>query len=103
MSTKYRILSVDDDTDILTFFEMVLTDKYEVVTSSKGKEALTKCKECEPDLVMLDVMMPDMSGFEVCQEIRRMPGLENLPIIMLSGLASPKDQKSGYKEVPVII
>lgn len=98
MSNKYRILSADDDTDILSFVEMVLSDKYEVITSSSGKEAITKCKECDPDLVILDVMMPDMSGFEICQAIRKMQGKGNLPIIMLSGLDSPKDQKSGYKE-----
>jgi DNA-binding response OmpR family regulator len=98
MDTKYRILSVDDDTDILKFIEMVLSDKYEVVTSSLGKEALIKCKECEPDLVILDVMMPDMSGFEICHEIRKMTATKNLPIIMLSGLDNPQDHKSGYKE-----
>lgn len=98
MSDKYRILSVDDDTDILSFIEMVLSDKYEMITSSSGKEAIVKCKECDPDLVILDVMMPDLSGFEICQAIHKMPGKGNLPIIMLSGLDSPKDQKSGYKE-----
>ncbi len=95
---RYRILAVDDDQDVLDFVKESVGDKYEVVTSLDGPEALVKFRECEPDLILLDVMMPGMSGYEVCQEIRKIPGKKNVPVIMLSALDSVEDHKAGYRE-----
>jgi DNA-binding response OmpR family regulator len=98
MDIRHRILAIDDDSEILDFIKMSLRSKFEMITATSGREGLAKCKECQPDLVILDVMMPDLSGFEICQAIRRMQGKAYLPIIMFSALDSVEDHKSGYKE-----
>ena len=95
---RYRILAVDDDPDVLLFVRTALSSQYEVITATNGPEALDKFREGEPDLVLLDVMMPGMSGYDVCQEIRKIPGKKNLPIIMLSALDGVDDHKAGYRE-----
>jgi DNA-binding response OmpR family regulator len=96
--SRYRILAVDDDQDVLDFVKESVGDKYEVITSMDGPEALVKFKECEPDLVLLDIMMPGMSGYEVCQEMRKVPGKKEVPVIMLSALDTVEDHKAGYRE-----
>lgn len=96
-SPKYRILAVDDEQDVVLFVKSTLGDQYEVITSNDPREALLKFQDCEPDLVLLDVMMPGMSGYDVCQAIRKIAG-NSLPVIMLSALDTVDDHKSGYRE-----
>ena len=71
-SQKKRILVVDDLDDNLFFMQMFLeSEGYQVETASNGKQALTKIWEAPPDLVLLDVMMPDLDGYEVTRQIRQ--------------------------------
>jgi two-component system, OmpR family, alkaline phosphatase synthesis response regulator PhoP len=69
---------------------------YEVVTAFDGKEGLEKIKAEKPNLVVLDVMMPYMDGFEVLKSLRREADTENLPVIMLTAKAQDKDVFEGY-------
>jgi two-component system alkaline phosphatase synthesis response regulator PhoP/two-component system response regulator VicR len=69
---------------------------YQVVTAYDGKEGLEKIKAEKPSLVVLDVMMPYMDGFEVLKNLRKDPEFENLPVIMLTAKAQDKDVFEGY-------
>ena len=96
---KKKILIVDDEDDILHFLELVLREKgYEVVTASGGHEALTKAQVDRPDLVLLDIMMPQMDGWEVLKLLRVDEGTSHIPVAMLSARTEAKDRVQGLQE-----
>ena len=96
---KRKILVVDDEEDILHFLEMVLTEKgYEVVTATGGHQALTRAQIEHPDLVLLDVMMPQMDGWEVLKLLRADEGTAHIPVAMLSARTEAKDRVHGLQE-----
>lgn len=83
---RKTILIVDDDPAVLMLAEEAFAQELiDVVTVSSGEQALEKIESIAPDLVLLDIMMPGMDGFETCERIRSMPEFENTPIIMLTG------------------
>ena len=85
MADPRRILVVDDEIYILHILEFSLSmEGYEVVTASDGNEAVKKLAECNPDMVVLDVMMPGLDGFAVCREIRAGESSRAIPVILLS-------------------
>jgi len=90
------ILVVDDDPDIARFVEVNLRSVgYDVLVASDGEEALSRAEEVRPDLVLLDVMMPRVDGFEVAQRLRRNPRTANTSIIMLTAKALSSDKVLG--------
>ncbi len=90
------ILVVDDDPDIARFVEVNLRSAgYDVAVAADGEEALQKAWEMRPDLVLLDVMMPRIDGFEVAQRLRRNPQTANTSIIMLTAKALSTDKVLG--------
>ena len=96
---KKKILIVDDEDDILHFLELVLREKgYEVATASGGHEALTKAQLERPDLVLLDIMMPQMDGWEVLELLRVDEGTSHIPVAMLSARTEAKDRVQGLQE-----
>jgi DNA-binding response OmpR family regulator len=98
MTQKQRILIVDDDPELSRMIGFILQKSgYEVITANNGKEGLQKADEMRPDLIVLDVMMPDMSGIEVCQKLRDRPMTRNVPLIMLSALADIDAKLSGFQ------
>jgi len=85
--TPVKILAVDDEETNLDFFETVLSrENFVLIKARDGIEALEKFDQCQPDLVLLDLMMPRLNGYDVCARLRRNPRAHNVPIIMLSGL-----------------
>ena len=99
MSMKKKILVVDDEEDILHFLELVLREKgYEVVTAMNGHEALTTAQIEKPDLVLLDIMMPQMDGWEVLKLLRVDDETANIPVAMLSARTEAKDREQGLQE-----
>ncbi len=87
MSNKKKILVVDDQPHIARILSLHLRlDDYEVVTASGGREALLKIESEKPDLVLLDIMMPDFDGRMVLETIRSDPLYRDLPVIMLTAL-----------------
>ena len=95
---KGKILVVDDENYILHILDFSLgAEGYEVLTAEDGEAAVQKCKDERPDLVVLDVMMPKMDGFEACRAIKRDPDLAGTPVILLSAKARDVDQKQGYE------
>ena len=88
MSTAKKILAVDDENDVLLIIKTALVSEgFEVKTASGGTDALAIAPEFQPDLVIVDMMMPEMTGFEVLKEIRAIPELKQIPVIMLTGVA----------------
>jgi two-component system, OmpR family, response regulator len=93
-SKGYRILAVDDTPDNLFLLQTFLeAEGFEVETADSGKSALAKLNQVQPDLVLLDVMMPDMNGFEVTQEIRARNRTQTLPILLISAHDEHRLQK----------
>jgi diguanylate cyclase (GGDEF)-like protein len=92
------ILVVDDDPDIARFVEVNLRSAgYDVAVAADGQEALDKAGELRPDLVLLDVMMPRIDGFEVAQRLRKNPTTANTSIIMLTAKALSADKVTGLQ------
>jgi PAS domain S-box-containing protein len=96
MKTKTRILLVDDNLSLLEVISrLVRSEGYEVFTAPTGLEGLRLTRQRLPDLVLLDVQLPDLNGFEVCREIKSDPALVDVFVIMLSGEATSGSQKAG--------
>ncbi len=92
-----KILVCDDERHIVRLIQVNLERQgWEVVTAYDGKEGLEKVKSEKPGLMVLDVMMPYMDGFEVLKSIRKEPETEKLPVIMLTAKAQDKDVFEGY-------
>lgn len=98
MTPKRTILLVDDDGDILAMISILLETKgFEVLTCSSGVEALEKLKTVKPNLVLLDVMMPGMSGYDVLVHMKQRPETQNIPVIMVTARGEGTDIISGYQ------
>jgi two-component system alkaline phosphatase synthesis response regulator PhoP/two-component system response regulator VicR len=92
-----KVLVCDDERHIVRLIQVNLERQgYTVVTAFDGKDGLEKVKLEKPDLMVLDVMMPYMDGFEVLKALRREPEYEALPVIMLTAKAQDKDVFEGY-------
>jgi DNA-binding response OmpR family regulator len=93
-----KILIVDDDPCLLRLVGYILEKEgYEIVTAMDGQEALEKVETENPDLVLLDVMMPGINGLEVCRQLRHQPETAGLPIIMLSARSKVSDRIAGLQ------
>ena len=93
MTALPQILVVDDNaTNVKLLTKLLAVEDYEVSTADSGKAALEMIEQAAPDLVLLDVIMPEMSGYEVCRAIRANPKTRLLPVIMVTAL-DPTDER----------
>lgn len=93
-----KILLVDDEQDILEIVGYNLTQEgYQIVTASNGKEAIQVAKKELPQLIIMDVMMPEMDGMEACEHIRRLPELSNVIIAFLTARNEDYSQVAGFE------
>jgi len=84
-----KVLVVEDHPDLLQFLDLVLTRHgWDVITSSSGREALDKLKYTSPRLILLDMWMPGMDGFELARFLKRCPHYRDIPILAVTGLSS---------------
>ncbi|MEK7716055.1 MAG: response regulator, partial [candidate division NC10 bacterium] len=98
MNTPPRLLVVDDTPANLKLLADLLGAKgYGVVTAAAGPEALEKVEKERPDLVLLDVMMPGMSGYEVCKKLRENPATATLPVVMVTALDPAQERVKGIE------
>lgn len=95
-NNKKKILIVDDVRSTTILMEKLLA-QYDCTVAFSGKEALLKANKIRPDLILLDVMMPDMDGFEVCAQIRAHPKLNYIPIIMVTALGDRQSKLRGLE------
>jgi two-component system, OmpR family, alkaline phosphatase synthesis response regulator PhoP len=92
-----KILLVDDEQDILEIVGYNLTQEgYKIVTASNGKEAIAVAKKERPQLIIMDVMMPEMDGMEACENIRKIPELSNIIITFLTARSEDYSQVAGF-------
>lgn len=92
-----KILLVDDEQDILEIVGYNLSQEgYQIVTASNGKEAIAKAKKERPQLIIMDVMMPEMDGMEACENIRKIPELQDTIITFLTARSEDYSQVAGF-------
>ncbi len=94
---KKRVLVADDDPSISRLLERVLAREYDVVSASDGTGALALASEIRPQLMILDVMMPGLDGFQLAGRVRLLPELKNVPIIFLTARDGPLDTIKGIQ------
>lgn len=93
-----RVLVVDDILPNVKLLEAKLTSEYyDVITATNGEEALSVVEKDSPDLILLDVMMPGMDGFEVCNRIKKDPSLAHIPVVMVTALTDTEDKVRGLE------
>ena len=94
----YTILAVDDiATNIMLLKAVLSRAKYKIVTASGGYEAIEKASKEAPDLILLDIMMPDLDGYEVIKHLKADPVTQDIPVIFLTALHNPEDIVKGFK------
>jgi two-component system phosphate regulon response regulator PhoB len=93
-----RILVVDDEADLVELVEYNLRQAgYQVTTAGTGAAAFAEIRRSRPDLIVLDLMLPDMQGTEICKRLRRDPETENVPIVMLTARSAEIDRVVGFE------
>lgn len=102
MADKKTILIIDDEPDTLTYFSSLLGDNgYATMTAENGQEALARVKEAAPDLITLDVTMPEKSGVRCYRELREHDAWRDIPVIMITGISEDfRTFISSRKHVP---
>lgn len=96
--SEYKVLIVDDVMSNVLLLKVLLTnEKFKIATATNGQQALEAVEKEQPDLILLDVMMPDMSGFEVSQHLKAKPETSDIPIIFLTALNSTADIVKGFQ------
>ena len=96
--SEYKVLIVDDIISNVLLLKVLLNnEKFQIVTASNGTEALAQVKKEKPDLVLLDVMMPDISGFDVAKQMKADPEMSDIPIIFLTALKSTAERVKGFQ------
>ena len=97
MQEKNKILAVDDNSINLAVIKELLGSQYNLMTVSTGLDVLKMAQEFRPDLIILDIMLPDIDGYEVCQQIRKSSLLRYTKIIMISAKAMVSERLKGYQ------
>lgn len=91
---KKTILLVDDDPVNIDVLNIILGEKYNIMVATSGAQALLLAPE-QPDLILLDIMMPEMDGYEVCRRLKNAPALSGIPVIFVTGMNDPEDEIKG--------
>lgn len=95
---RYKILVVDDEPIAIEILKNILGDEFEIETAEDGKNGLLKAVEFQPDLMLLDVRMPELDGWEVCRQIKQSRFTDGIKVVMISAYAiGDRDRLAGYK------
>ena len=95
--SKKRIVVADDEPFILSALQDTLSDSYSVTTASNGVEAIKAVQKVNPNLIILDVMMPEMDGLEACKNLKRDKATSSIPVILLTAKGQITDIEKGFK------
>ena len=93
---KQTLLLVDDEPVNLRILKQLLHPDYQLIFAKHGEEALKLALQERPDLILLDIMMPDMTGFEVCQQLKQRPETQAIPVIFVTALSEEHDEAAGF-------
>jgi DNA-binding response OmpR family regulator len=98
MPRPAKILAVDDEPDLIDLMQYHLVRAgHDVATASNGWEAIHSIRQRRPDIILLDLMLPDLDGFGVCEILRRDPNTATIPIVIVSAWASPDSRNLGLE------
>lgn len=96
--SKGKILVVDDEINITQILEFSIgAEGYEVIAAQNGEEAIDKARREQPDLIILDIMMPIIDGYEACRILKANPLTKNIPVILLTAKGREIDKRLGYE------
>lgn len=96
--SNYKILAVDDEPDVLSLLNLMLTSQgYNVVTAADGQEGLEKARTENPNLILLDVMLPKLDGYKIARMLKFDENFKHIPIIMLTAKVQEKDRQTGME------
>src|SRR5712691_5728941 len=96
MSSKPRVLGVDDNPRNLSILRKTLGEEFAFTAASSGEEALEAAHRNSPDIILLDIMMPGLDGYETCRRLRARPELSSVKILMVSARGTTADRLEGY-------
>jgi len=95
---KAKILVVDDEVNITQILEFSIgAEGFEVITATNGEEAIDKARKEQPDLIILDIMMPRIDGYEACRILKANPLTKNIPVVLLTAKGRDIDKRLGYE------
>lgn len=98
MASRKKVLLVDDSNTVLLMNRMMLKDSnYDVVVARNGREAIEKALAERPDIIFMDVVMPEMNGFEACRALRAKPETQKIPILMVTTRGEQANMQAGYE------
>ncbi len=98
MIAKGKILVVDDEVNITQILEFSIgAEGYEVITASNGEEAIDMARREQPDLIILDIMMPKIDGYEACRILKANPLTKGIPVVLLTAKGRDIDKRLGYE------
>jgi diguanylate cyclase (GGDEF)-like protein len=93
---EYSVLVVDDEKSNLMVLNRILSPFYTIFTAKSGQEALARIAENPPDLILLDIIMPDINGFDLLKRLKESPLTRNIPVIIITGLSNESDEEKGF-------
>lgn len=94
---RKKILLVDDAETVLMMERMILNKSYDLMVAKNGEEAVVKAVKDQPDLILMDVVMPKMDGFQACQQIRQQDATSKIPIIMVTTRSEAENMEKGFE------
>jgi diguanylate cyclase (GGDEF)-like protein len=95
MDEKYSVLIVDDEKSNLMLLNQILSPEYTIFTAKSGIEALSRAEHDKPDLILLDIIMPDISGFDVLAQLKEAHSTRDIPVIIITGLTGEDEEEKG--------
>lgn len=96
--SKGKILVVDDEVNITQILEFSIgSEGYQVITASNGEEAIERARREQPDLIILDIMMPRIDGYEACRILKSNPLTKSIPVVLLTAKGRDIDKRLGYE------
>jgi CheY-like chemotaxis protein len=96
MQEQRKVLAIDDDDSNIEILKVILEADYELETASTGEEALERLSKFQPDVILLDVMMPGIDGYQFCRRIRNDFDLQDTAIVMVSAKGTPSEELEAY-------
>jgi putative two-component system response regulator len=91
-----KLLAVDDEPNNLQVLRQILRDRYQLIFAPNGKKALEAAAAHLPDLILLDIMMPEMNGYEVCAKLKANPATKDIPVIFVTAMSEVEDEARGF-------
>jgi putative two-component system response regulator len=96
MKDSYKVLLVDDEPNNLKVLQQILKDHFQLIFAINGEKALVAVKDHNPDIILLDIMMPDMDGYQVCTHLKSDPTTANIPVIFVTAMGEMEDEARGF-------